>query len=58
VIGMLDADATTTGVTPNLGYYIFVPYWRQGYAFEACSAVMQHKDKPCVKPLKRAAWIV
>ena len=42
VIGMLDADATTTGVTPNLGYYIFVPYWRQGYAFEACSAVMQH----------------
>ena len=42
VIGMVDASANMDGVATNLGYYIFTPHWRKGYAFEACSRVMEH----------------
>ena len=42
VIGMVDANVNIKGVATNLGYYIFVPYWRKGYALEACARVMQH----------------
>ena len=42
VIGMADANITIEGVATNLGYYIFVPHWRKGYALEACNRVIQH----------------
>lgn len=42
VIGMVDANVTIDGLATNLGYYIFVPHWRKGYALEACSRVMEH----------------
>ena len=42
VIGMVDADVNIEGLATNLGYYIFVPHWRKGYALEACNSVMQH----------------
>ncbi|MFN5049996.1 GNAT family N-acetyltransferase [Roseateles sp.] len=29
-------------VAPNLGYYFFSPFWGQGYASEAVSAVLAH----------------
>lgn len=42
VIGMVDANVNIDGLATNLGYYIFVPYWRKGYALEACSRIMEH----------------
>ena len=39
---MVDANVKMHGVATNLGYYIFTPHWRKGYAFEACSRVMEH----------------
>ena len=42
VIGMVDANVNIAGVATNLGYYIFTPHWRKGYALEACSRVMEH----------------
>lgn len=44
-IGRVDAEvclaADGTLVAPNFGYYLFPPYWGQGYASEAVAAASQ-----------------
>ena len=41
-LGRVDAEVNDALEAPNLGYYLFVSHWGQGYASEAVTAATQH----------------
>jgi ribosomal-protein-alanine N-acetyltransferase len=41
-IGKLDVEINSEGVATNVGYLFFSPFWGQGYATEAVTALSDH----------------
>jgi RimJ/RimL family protein N-acetyltransferase len=43
-IGKMDAEIKSAKIALNVGYIVFPPYWRSGYASEAIMALAKHLE--------------
>ena len=56
-VGKIDAAIDAAEIATNLGYLFFPPYWKNGYAFEAIDAVVNHFSRHRVKQIRATVTV-